>query len=564
MSPALPRGESPSTPLSPTSPQAFEMFESPLNSPRPSVSSSHGHSLNLPSHSLVTGTAESPAATKSASGRNSMDTETSRSSETRNQSFVSPSSTTTSSASAPPTSSGVPKNLSLRSKLSLSAIRAKSVVSRVESQDEGSSPITPIHWELRDFETVQVEDMDFELIKPHLQRASSPQPSLYSLGGRPWDFNSQSSPVKPDGASFLQVESPTTSVPSPAISDYEVPLHANLPFGLASSSNLATSNNPDSMSRGEMEAHRHRELKWVSLMSTVPPAQAKKSKKVKKLLLEGVPASVRYQVWAHLADCKAKRMNGLYSQLVKRGKVPASSTIEHDVVEFFCDQPQSKDGSVLSVLQAYLNMVPDVQYNRGLTCIVGQLLAQAPEEDAFWIFISMMDSYLRPYFALNHIQIEIDALLFAKAVEANYSAVAKKVFVDMGIPPAQICRLWFSTLFFDALPPEYHLRIWDVFLFEGIPFLLRIGLALFSCCHRAFLETTDQGHVISILSRIPLAFLPSNPDALVELAMSVKLKDDDVRKHRSKMEAQLKRQTQNRMTKPIVNGGGAAISLPRR
>jgi len=173
-----------------------------------------------------------------------------------------------------------------------------------------------------------------------------------------------------------------------------------------------------------------------------------------------------------------------------------------------------------------------------------------------------MDAYLRPYFTSSAVQLEVDSTLFAKAVEANDSALAKTVFVDMGVLPVQVCRPWFISLFFDALPVEYHLRVWDVFLFEGIPFLFRIGLALFSCCRRALLESQGKERTVAVLSRIPLPCLPSTPDALVELAMSMKLKDDDVRKHRGKMEAQLKRQTQSRVIKPATNGG-APISLPR-
>ena len=195
-------------------------------------------------------------------------------------------------------------------------------------------------------------------------------------------------------------------------------------------------------------------------MSTLDPAQTRKSKKAKKLLLSGVPASVRYQVWAHLADCQGKRMNGLYPQLVRRGAVPATPAIIRDSADRFGDQPQGKDGSIISVLQAYLTMVPDVQYHIGrfplpacaivssrpllpaLTCIVGQLLAQSPEEDAFWIFISMMDSYLRPYFSSNVALLDFDAILFAKALEANDAPLAKRILVDMSIPPLAICRQW--------------------------------------------------------------------------------------------------------------------------
>lgn len=78
----------------------------------------------------------------------------------------------------------------------------------------------------------------------------------------------------------------------------------------------------------------------------------------------------------------------------------------------------------------------------GLAFIAGQLLLQSPEEDAFWIFISLMDTHLRPYFSFNSVQLDIDASLFAKAVESVDSSFAKKLFVEMGIPPIRICRPW--------------------------------------------------------------------------------------------------------------------------
>jgi hypothetical protein len=102
----------------------------------------------------------------------------------------------------------------------------------------------------------------------------------------------------------------------------------------------------------------------------------------------------------------------------------------------------------------------------------------------------------------------------------------------------------------------------------GIPFLFRTGLALFLCCRRAILESKSPDRILTIISRIPSLCLPSSPDALIEQAMSVKLKDDDLRKHRSKMEAQMKRQTtQNRVgvgkAAGVASGVAAVISLPR-
>jgi len=97
-----------------------------------------------------------------------------------------------------------------------------------------------------------------------------------------------------------------------------------------------------------------------------------------------------------------------------------------------------------------------------------------------------MDSHLRPYFSSNAVQLDIDASLFAKAVETVDPSIAKKLFVDMAIAPIRVCGPWsesfffhqglliyssfghrFSSLFVEALPTEYFQRVWDIFLSEG-------------------------------------------------------------------------------------------------
>jgi len=108
----------------------------------------------------------------------------------------------------------------------------------------------------------------------------------------------------------------------------------------------------------------------------------------------------------------------------------------------------------------------------GLTFIAGQLLLQSPEEDAFWIFISLMDSHLRPYFSSNAVQLDIDASLFAKAMEMIDPSIAKKLFVDMAIAPIRVCRPWLVSFIF--FPLEFNLQsVWSqvfVALCGGTPY----------------------------------------------------------------------------------------------
>ena len=135
---------------------------------------------------------------------------------------------------------------------------------------------------------------------------------------------------------------------------------------------------------------------------------------------------------------------------------------------------------------SFLKNRDEVNVFVGLSYIAGRLLILAPDEDAFWIFVSLMDTYLRPWFSVNTIQMEVDASLFSKALETNDGQVAKKLYTELGISQTDVCRPWcvcfhfspfvisltkfatrFASLFAESLPVEYLNRVWDIFLYEG-------------------------------------------------------------------------------------------------
>ena len=239
-------------------------------------------------------------------------------------------------ASASTPSAPLGRSGSLRSKISLSALRAKSL-----RDDDG----------LHEGDTVQVKDTDFELVRPnpvrpHVSEDSSANSKSTGSEGRP---------------PFLRVDSPATSTTSGGASDTRSPVS---PSGMSLPPMTAAQT---TTSAGAVEAHRARELKWISAISSTPSSHARKNKKFRKLLQEGVPASVRYQVWAHLTDSKAKRIEGLYAQLGHRERVPAYAEIQRDAHLCFPSDARlsQPNGPLVTLLQAYLTMVPDVQYCKG-------------------------------------------------------------------------------------------------------------------------------------------------------------------------------------------------------
>ncbi|KAG8947761.1 hypothetical protein FRC03_000936 [Tulasnella sp. 419] len=583
----------PSSPLAhpPMSPGTFVQATSPLSNirsirPTPSVSSlqqgpGHGPSMSLSSPRLVVRNVASTSVLRTEVMKTPMAHQAKPSSISASNSPASTQRNITPSeeieASTPPTKStplaeegspkqmtaGVGRSSSLRSKISLSALRSKAGKGTKDTPElgisttPGAGPSTPnTQYEFTE-ETVQVKEggaaAEFELIRPVIARVSMMRHSEDS--GSPIDRNSlakerlsiTSEVTKTDGESYRSA--------SPVISSLgkQPTIHEGV-----EPENEAGPRPPSPMDAAAAQAHRARELKWISTMGNTPAASAKKSKKIKKLVQEGVPPSVRSVVWLYLTDTKSRRMDGLYTGLCGRGSVAASPDIERDVERIFFQHPHLRDpkGPITSLLQAYLHMVPDVKYQRGLTVIAGTILLQSPEEDAFWTFLALMDNHLRGYFAQSTTQMDVDAQLFMRAVETADPPLAKRLFAGLGVRSVELCRLWFTSLFAEALPPKYLYRVWDLFICEGVIFLFRVGLSILHSCRRHIMETQmmSGSDAIAYLSSPPSSAFSADPDAFIGTALGVKLKEDDLRKAKVKIETTLRHHHQSQAPRPSIAG----------
>lgn len=209
----------------------------------------------------------------------------------------------------------------------------------------------------------------------------------------------------------------------------------------------------------------------------------------------------------------------------------------------------------------------------------------------------MMDAHLRTYFSANTVQIEIDASLFSKALETIDPVLTKKLYVQLSIPPARITRPWWvhqgievprvschsgsprcsseafrwtsctaCGIYFCmtvSCPPSSEMSPRPTGQPPvGIPYLMRVGLVVINCVRHLLLQASSEETALAHLAHPPPACLPSATELLV-LAANVKLKDDDVRKQRIKMEQQLKRTTQARPPNGVSIVQTATISLPR-
>jgi len=285
------------------------------------------------------------------------------------------------------TGTGVARQSSLRSMISLPNLRknrsrdddAVGVYDRDGNERRSERPK----------EMVQVKDTEFELVRPNLPLLQSQRTSEDSIIGRP----DNSAEFRVDGGGLLRSESPVASLNS----DYRSPVIETPNSTNGSGLNLDAGIPPLGQSNESIEAHRQREIKWVSLMSSSPASLSRKSKKVKKLLVDGVPSSVRYLIWSYLTNGKGRAVKGVYEQLCQRGGVIRTRDIVADAERLFSNGSEGMQylratkGAVIVLLQAYFSMVPDVQYTTGNFYLLHKLLDEQ-------LFRSDQDSWATPTF----------------------------------------------------------------------------------------------------------------------------------------------------------------------
>ncbi|CAO3572982.1 unnamed protein product [Mortierella alpina] len=280
---------------------------------------------------------------------------------------------------------------------------------------------------------------------------------------------------------------------------------------------------------------RENELKWMHAITQMPADNVKKSTKYKKLVRRGVPTSVRGRVWLFLAKADVYRRPGLFDELMKRGPLPIHEVIERDIHRCYPDHIHFRDGmggtgqqDLHSVLKAYAHYKPSVGYCQGMGRLVGMMLMQMPVEDAFWLLVATIENYMQDYYTPTLRQLRIDAQVFERLLKDQDPALAEHLERNDVIPLMYMTQ-WFMTLFTMSLPWASVLRVWDVFYYDGVKALFRVGLAILQLCREHLLnKCPSSSELLAFILHIPLDFL--GPKALLDAALNIKLRKQSVQR----------------------------------
>ncbi|KAH8103494.1 rab-GTPase-TBC domain-containing protein [Cristinia sonorae] len=259
---------------------------------------------------------------------------------------------------------------------------------------------------------------------------------------------------------------------------------------------------------------------WESCFFSIPPSECCRSDKVQRLLIDGVPQVIRHRVWGYSTNSMTSRIDGLFAQLVARELEDVPSTLDTDVEQFVDKHPNVCYTPLVTILRAYMAHVPDIRYHPGLVSIAGFILLQCShdEEDAFWLFVSLMNTHMRPFFSDNADDFKTHAAYIESYMLEKHDLLMGAIRETLVNSPLALCRAWFPHMFVDILPIGHLLRVWDYIFCLGVQNLSSIVVEILTSdwMFDALGEAQDKNTVLDILE-IPFTFVP--PDDPNSFAM---------------------------------------------
>ncbi|XP_030292193.1 TBC1 domain family member 10A-like [Sparus aurata] len=234
---------------------------------------------------------------------------------------------------------------------------------------------------------------------------------------------------------------------------------------------------------------REREAKWLEMLNSWDKWMAKKHKKVKERCQKGIPPSLRGRAWLFLTGGKVRREQnqGKFLELDNQPGDPKwVDIIERDLHrqfpfhEMFAARGGHGQQDLFRVLKAYTLHRPEEGYCQAQAPIAAVLLMHMPAEDAFWVLVQICEKYLPGYYSTGLEAIQLDGEILY-ALLRRVSPVAHRHLKKHKLEPILYMTEWFMCAFSRTLPWASVLRVWDMFLCEGVKILFRVGLVLLKC-----------------------------------------------------------------------------------
>lgn len=223
---------------------------------------------------------------------------------------------------------------------------------------------------------------------------------------------------------------------------------------------------------------------WLAMLQDYPSTAEKLPRLVSAKIQAGIPPKIRGLVWQSMSQATSTYLETMYDQLVQE-KSPYERIIQRDLfrtfphVKLFKEEGGIGQTRLENVLKAYSIYDPLVGYCQGLGFLVGPLLLNLGEKEAFCVFVRLMETYdMRGMFTLNMEGLQLRLYQFTSFLEQIMPDLYSHLTVK-GVTPSMYASQWFLSLFAYAYPLSLVHRIFDVAFAEGAPeTIFRVAIAM--------------------------------------------------------------------------------------
>ncbi|XP_075038473.1 ecotropic viral integration site 5 protein homolog isoform X2 [Mixophyes fleayi] len=267
-------------------------------------------------------------------------------------------------------------------------------------------------------------------------------------------------------------------------------------------------------------------LLWGRIVNEWEEVYKKKEKQIKELVRKGIPHHFRAIVWQLLCNAQNMPIKDQYSDLLKMTS-PCEKLIRRDIArtypehDFFKEKDSLGQEVLFNVMKAYSLVDREVGYCQGSAFIVGLLLMQMPEEEAFCVFVKLMQDYrLRELFKPSMAELGLCMYQFECMIQEQLPELFVH-FQAQSFHTSMYASSWFLTIFLTSFPLPAATRIFDIFMSEGLEIVFRVGLAVLQMNQTELMQLDMEGMLQHFQKVVPHQF-DGGPEKLIQASYQVK------------------------------------------
>ncbi|XP_037054316.1 EVI5-like protein isoform X2 [Peromyscus leucopus] len=306
---------------------------------------------------------------------------------------------------------------------------------------------------------------------------------------------------------------------------------------------------------------------WGRIANEWEEWRRRKEKLLKELIRKGIPHHFRAIVWQLLCSATDMPVKNQYSELLKMSS-PCEKLIRRDIArtypehEFFKGQDSLGQEVLFNVMKAYSLVDREVGYCQGSAFIVGLLLMQMPEEEAFCVFVRLMQEYrLRELFKPSMAELGLCIYQFEYMLQEQLPDLNTH-FRSQSFHTSMYASSWFLTLFLTTFPLPVATRVFDIFMYEGLEIVFRVGLALLQVNQTELMQLDMEGMSQYFQRVIPHQF-DSCPDKLVLKAYQVKYNPKKMKRLEKEYAAMKSKEMEEQIEIKDLAGGRRELTSAR-